>query len=451
VSVILASSEISKLQAAEMPSQGGKIPQNIENLSTMTLGDAVTPFYGERGMLVLHRVAAGETLKGIVGQYHLGEAAIKDLQKINGIKDPSKINVGQDLYLILKGNEIDVNFDADIIASPRFEGKFLHLFSYKNSKLTNADDLFKRFFPTISKEQSDFLKKLNGVDIVVTAGKELWITWGHTGLEKNPMADLPEVEPYTDSSVPKKEKLTVHKITEGQNLTQIAIKYYGDKHKAAKLAAFNGIAKPDSIKVGQIIKIPADIDTVALEPENPKPRISVSAGNNPQTLDKDIEVIAGLPVHLLNGVDPFLVQAIIRKESTGNPKAVGKDGEIGLMQIKPSAARAIAKIMGWPVPSRDQLFNPAVNIKYGTAYFKHYLNRNNGNILYSLMEYNMGEGKFAELKDDFKKKGGKIPDYEVSSYAKRIYDYFREKVVSYRFSKDALAVLSSSDPNSKKL
>ena len=58
-----------------------------------------------------------------------------------------------------------------------------------------------------------------------------------------------------------------------------------------------------------------------------------------------------------------LVFAIVQVESGGNPRAVGRAGEIGLMQIKP----ATAKMMGYD-GSDEGLFHPETNIFFGTSY-----------------------------------------------------------------------------------
>jgi soluble lytic murein transglycosylase-like protein len=59
---------------------------------------------------------------------------------------------------------------------------------------------------------------------------------------------------------------------------------------------------------------------------------------------------------LLNGINPNLTQAVIAIESGGNPYALGKLGDSGLMQIRHQF-----------VPeSQSQLFNPCTNIMRGT-------------------------------------------------------------------------------------
>ncbi|MEN0058361.1 MAG: lytic transglycosylase domain-containing protein [Bdellovibrio sp.] len=67
-------------------------------------------------------------------------------------------------------------------------------------------------------------------------------------------------------------------------------------------------------------------------------------------------------------LDPIFVLAVIKTESKFNPLAVGRHGEIGLMQIKPDTAEWIARKykISWHGPRT--LENPAVNIRLSLAY-----------------------------------------------------------------------------------
>jgi hypothetical protein len=56
------------------------------------------------------------------------------------------------------------------------------------------------------------------------------------------------------------------------------------------------------------------------------------------------------------GLDPDLVAAVIRIESAGYPYVTSSQGAIGLMQVMPFANR----------PSAGQLYNPDVNVSWGT-------------------------------------------------------------------------------------
>ncbi len=68
-------------------------------------------------------------------------------------------------------------------------------------------------------------------------------------------------------------------------------------------------------------------------------------------------------------VDSRLIKAVIWQESRFQPDAVGRHGEVGLMQIMPNqAAVDWARVNRVKVPSRGMLFKPELNIEIGTWY-----------------------------------------------------------------------------------
>lgn len=68
-----------------------------------------------------------------------------------------------------------------------------------------------------------------------------------------------------------------------------------------------------------------------------------------------------------NDVDPFLLLAMAEIESSINPKAVGRVGEIGLMQIRPTTAQ-------WMKRSCD-LKNVYCNLSVGALYLSYLKNK----------------------------------------------------------------------------
>src|SRR5690554_1982658 len=69
-----------------------------------------------------------------------------------------------------------------------------------------------------------------------------------------------------------------------------------------------------------------------------------------------------------NGLDPAWVAAKIRAESTFNPNARSPADARGLMQVLPSTGAAVARRNGIPYGGANSLYDPATNIRIGTAY-----------------------------------------------------------------------------------
>lgn len=87
------------------------------------------------------------------------------------------------------------------------------------------------------------------------------------------------------------------------------------------------------------------------------------------------------------GVPVDLAHAVVRVESNFNPKARGRAGEIGLMQIKPATAR----MMGYSGASKG-LYDPETNIKYGMKYLAAAHKLGGGKTCNTILKYNAGHG-----------------------------------------------------------
>lgn len=96
-------------------------------------------------------------------------------------------------------------------------------------------------------------------------------------------------------------------------------------------------------------------------------------------------------------VDPVFVMAVIKTESSFNPKAKGKAGEIGLMQLKPDTAEWIAKKIGLKWRGPKSLENPVTNVTLGLAYFDLLRDRFPGHANKYISSYNIGPNKVSRM------------------------------------------------------
>jgi len=92
-----------------------------------------------------------------------------------------------------------------------------------------------------------------------------------------------------------------------------------------------------------------------------------------------------------NGLDPYLVAALIRQESEFNPEAISHANAYGLMQLLPRTGKGEAKKQGLQHYTTDSLLDPTTNIELGTHYFRQMVDHFGGQIEYALAAYNAGE------------------------------------------------------------
>ena len=88
-------------------------------------------------------------------------------------------------------------------------------------------------------------------------------------------------------------------------------------------------------------------------------------------------------------LDPALIAAVINEES-GFRDQISHAGARGLMQITPQTADTIETLSGGETFVYDDLADPDLNIRYGTFYLRHLLDRFEGNEVAALAGYNGG-------------------------------------------------------------
>jgi soluble lytic murein transglycosylase len=91
-----------------------------------------------------------------------------------------------------------------------------------------------------------------------------------------------------------------------------------------------------------------------------------------------------------NGLDPFLIAALIRQESEFDPKAVSKTGARGLTQIQPTTGQDLSRRLKLTGYSSAALFQPHVNLELGTYYLKSLIAQMGGREEAALAGYDAG-------------------------------------------------------------
>lgn len=92
-----------------------------------------------------------------------------------------------------------------------------------------------------------------------------------------------------------------------------------------------------------------------------------------------------------NNLDPLLVVAVIRTESSFNNYAVSHVGAMGLMQVMPATGTWLMQRKGEKIGRTSNLFDPELNIQLGTGYLAELIQMF-GTREKALVAYNAGPG-----------------------------------------------------------
>lgn len=120
-------------------------------------------------------------------------------------------------------------------------------------------------------------------------------------------------------------------------------------------------------------------------------------------------------------MDPMLIAAVIKAESSYRPEAVSSRGALGLMQLMPETAAWLVEQKGGQTPD---LLDPKVNIELGTYYLKYLLERFPTEYA-ALAAYNAGPTNArrwleANVWDGTYERTGQIPYAETRSYVRKV-------------------------------
>jgi len=110
--------------------------------------------------------------------------------------------------------------------------------------------------------------------------------------------------------------------------------------------------------------------------------------------------------------DPALVYAVMREESAYRPEVSSPAGALGLMQLIPPTADRIAGELGLVGFEPTRLFDPAVNIRFGTFYLRSLVQRFSGSRPLAIASYNAGPEAVTRWLD---RDGALPPDVFVDS------------------------------------
>ena len=114
-------------------------------------------------------------------------------------------------------------------------------------------------------------------------------------------------------------------------------------------------------------------------------------------------------------LDPALLAAVIYRESKFDADARSSSGAIGLMQLLPDTAKGIAVHTGGKKFVVEDLYDPEINVRYGSFYLRRLL-RKYGDERLALAAYNAGQANV----DRWIEEGGEIQFPETQQYVDEV-------------------------------
>lgn len=197
-------------------------------------------------------------------------------------------------------------------------------------------------------------------------------------------------------------KTHISDVTKNNSTLRIADRVRLRKERIAKLRAKHNTSlfnKPSTSKRGGEYDLS---NKVEIEPITMGSEVSNGEPAPHKITDKVEERIAKYNQYIyeasaVTGVDENLIRAVIRQESSGNPKAKSPVGAAGLMQLMPATARELG------VTNR---LDPKQSIMGGSEYIRRQLKRFDGVPELALAAYNAGGGNINKA---IRKAGTKDP------------------------------------------
>ncbi|MFC0338969.1 transglycosylase SLT domain-containing protein [Kushneria avicenniae] len=126
-------------------------------------------------------------------------------------------------------------------------------------------------------------------------------------------------------------------------------------------------------------------------------------------------------------VDPWLLMALARRESSFNPQAQSPVGARGLMQLMPGTGQHVSQQLGVPWQGVTSLEDPDTNVMLGSAYIRDMAARYSGNRVAAAAAYNAGPGRvdrwLAASDEPFDLFIEEIPFRETREYVQAVLTY----------------------------
>ena len=148
-----------------------------------------------------------------------------------------------------------------------------------------------------------------------------------------------------------------------------------------------------------------------------------------------------------------LILAVIRQESAFQEDAESSAGALGLMQLMPGTAKAVAKKTGLPYAKGRLTSDPGYNISLGRAYLSELLGKFGGSYVLAIASYNAGPARAVEWvgkNGDPRRKGvdtidwiESIPFSETRNYVQRVIE--NVQVYRYRLGGTQIAISIEQD------
>jgi N-acetylmuramoyl-L-alanine amidase len=189
-----------------------------------------------------------------------------------------------------------------------------------------------------------------------------------------------------------------HTVQPGETVEQIA-RRYGVSMSA--LAAANGLANPDFVRLGTVLRIPsggaARAPSASARPTGQAvvvampPATLASARTAPRIVvppDRAVLRSTFLRFSRMAGVPSDLAMALAWQESGWQRNKVSSTRAVGVMQLMPDTVDFVStQLLGIkPLDPRD----PIANIRMGTRFLRYLLDANGGNVDRALASYYQG-------------------------------------------------------------